>query len=479
MIHRLCIGLILLPLAAFAANPRSISITMQETGRAQIAETHDVPPPGANGIVRISPLPETLQPTSVTAVPIERGATIDVLTQRFADDLRDNDSLFRAYQGKPITLRSGSETNAGRLASLPNFASPFPSLLLAADGQPVRLVPDLMNLDSIEFPARADLARTPTLLWQLPSGQPPPVAVQLNYAADGLSWSASHEAILDEDGRSMSISTRVLLRNDTVREFANARIRLSLTDKGRFAPLVPELADPRASRAPALRYSADGKSWIPERARASAASVATYDVPAPLTLSPGSEIRAGLAFSPSIPVETRHVYDGVRFDRYQRNRRTDWNLGTEFSPAVETSLSFRNDSAVPLPPGEFRLLRGSAERAMDWIGNDWLSPLPPGETATLNLGPAVGLSGRRIRTGYAEVVPFKVSEESFEIVIENQTATEKWVTVVEHLYRGENHEITAANMEHAPGESPDSIQFETAVKAGSNKIITYTVRYTW
>ena len=202
-------------------------------------------------------------------------------------------------------------------------------------------------------------------------------------------------------------------------------------------------------------------------------------MPQPLTLPADSDLCAGLAAAPAVPVETRYVYDGVRFDRYQRNRRTDWNLGTEFSPIVETRLSFKNDLPAALPPGEFRLLRGQADQTLEWIGTDWLPALKPGDSATIDLGPAAGLTGRRLRTSYSDVVPLKVSEESFEITLENQTPADQTITVVEHFYRGENHEIAAASAEHVPGADPHSIQFSVPVKAGTQQTFTYTVRYTW
>lgn len=472
-------ALLLMPLAALAANPRSITLTLQDNGRAMISETHDIPPAGTDGTLRIAPVPETIRPASVHAVPIERGETLDILSQRFAYDLRNPEALFRAGLGKTITAAKGGTTYSGRLAALPDFSRPAPPLILASDGQPVRLLPDVTALDSIEFPASPDLARVPTLMWQSPPDQSPPMAARLHYDADGLSWSAAHEAVLAADGRSISLSTRVLLRNETTREFTRARVRLALSDKGRHPPLVPGPDDPRAARPPVLRYSDDGSAWVPERAAASAAILAAYDLPHPLSLPAGGEIRAGLAHHASLPVETRFIYDGVRFDRYQRNRRTDWNLGTESAPTVETRLVFNNGTDTPLPPGEFRLLRGSADLPMEWIGTDWLPPLPSGETATLNLGPAAGLAGQRLRTGYAEVVPFKVSEESFEILLDNQTGADQTVTVVEHLYRGDTFEITAANAEHRPGQTPGTIEFDIPVRSGTQRSTTYTVRYTW
>lgn len=468
------------PLVSPAAKPRSISLTIQDNGYAQITETHDVEPAKPEGLVQIQPLPETLLPATISAVPLERGETLDILSQRFTYHLGKPADLFRAYRGATITVRRGNTSHSGRLAAIPDFTQPNPSLTLEAEPPAPHFLPNLFEIDSIEFPPRADLAKTPTLLWSLPPDISPPAAVQLSYAASGIVWSASHEALLTEGGRTMDLSTRVRIRNLTRRDFSNARIRLALTEKGRYPPLIPDPADPRAGRTPALRYSPDGRNWVPERLAASATVIATYDLPQPLTLPAETEIYASLKPIVALPVDIAYVYDGVRFDRFQRNRRTDWNLGTEYSTHVETRLVFQNPAAAPpLPPGEFRLLRGAADRTLEWMGTDWLDPLPAGSSATLYLGPAAGLSGQRLRTGYAELVPLKSAEESFEIILENQTPQNQTIEVIEHFYRGDNHEITAASSEHTPGPDPHSIRFQVNVKAGAKKSITYTVRYTW
>ena len=470
---------LLAPYIVLAAMPRSIALVIQENGNVQVSETHDIEPAGPDGLVRISPLPETLVATSVNATPADRSDNLDIAAQRFAYDLRNDTTLFHAYVGETITCHGEDDPVTGRLATLPDFAAPHPALMLEAAGQTVHYIPDIFALESIEFPSRPALSRQPTLLWQLAAGQMPPPSVQLNYAATGISWSAAHEAILAEDSRSFALASRVRIQNKTSRDFVNARVRLALTEKGLYTPLVPAAEDPRAAKPSALRYGADGASWVPERLGASAGIVATYDLPQALTLPAGGDVRAGLVTAPAVAAETRLVYDGVRFDRYQRNRRNDWNLGTESTSIVETRLSFQNALPTPLPPGEFRLLRGRADKTLDWIGTDWLPALKPGESATINLGPAAGLTGRRLRTAYSDVVPFKVAEETFEITVENQTAAAQTVTVIEHFYRGDNHQITAASAEYTPGTAPHSIQFDVPVKPGSSQSLTYTVRYTW
>ena len=69
---------ILIPLAASAAQPRSVALVIQENGNVQVSETQDLEPAGPDGLVRISPLPETLLPASVNAVPLERGETLEI-----------------------------------------------------------------------------------------------------------------------------------------------------------------------------------------------------------------------------------------------------------------------------------------------------------------------------------------------------------------------------------------------------------------
>ena len=125
-------ALVLVPALASAAQPRSVALVIQDNGHAQITETHDVPPPGADGAVRIGPLPETLLPASVSAAPLERGETLDVVSQRFLYDLRDAAALFGAYRGSAVVGRKGDATWAGRLAAVSDFTKTQPGLLLEA-----------------------------------------------------------------------------------------------------------------------------------------------------------------------------------------------------------------------------------------------------------------------------------------------------------------------------------------------------------
>lgn len=471
-------------LTARAANPRSVALTIQENGRVRISETHDLPPASAQGLYEIAPLPETILPSTVQAAPLERGASLEILSQRFSYALADGPSLFRAALGQKVAVDTGDgATKEGTLLTLPDWSAAHPSFLMEgmAPASGLTLIPDVQALASmaVQAPRKASIARTPTLYWTLAAGTPPPSAVQLNYAASGLSWEASHDAILSGDSRSIALSTRVRIHNDTVRAFDRATIRLALTEKALFAPLVPDASDPRAASAITLRFAEDGRSLLPERTAASAAVIANYDIPTPLSLPPDDDIWASLASFPSLPVTAVLRYDGARFDRFQRNRRADEAFGAESSSTVETRLTFRNEGKTPLPPGPFRVLRGDPSVPLEWVGTDWLPALPPGDSVTLRLGPAAGLSGKRLRKAFTEIEPLKSAEESFEITLENHTLFDREIEVIEHLYRGDTYEIIAADAPYTPGPVPSSIRFALPVKAGSTRSLTYTVRYRW
>ncbi|HRV30502.1 MAG TPA: hypothetical protein P5169_02245, partial [Kiritimatiellia bacterium] len=166
--------LLLAPALAVAAQPRSIALTIQENGHVQVSETHDLDPPDKDGMIRVSPLPETLLPASVNATPLERGETFEIIAQRFDYDLRDDAALFAAHLGQTITCRQNDETSTGRLAAIPDFTQFTPTLLLNGDKSATHYMPNLRAVDSVDFPARASLARVPTLLWQVPPPPPPP-----------------------------------------------------------------------------------------------------------------------------------------------------------------------------------------------------------------------------------------------------------------------------------------------------------------
>ena len=69
-------------------------------------------------------------------------------------------------------------------------------------------------------------------------------------------------------------------------------------------------------------------------------------------------------------------------------------------------------------------------------------------------------------------------DESFEITLRNHKTEPVEIRVVEHLYRGSNWTITKKSQNFTKTES-QTIEFRVTVNPNEEKVITYTVHYTW
>jgi len=69
-------------------------------------------------------------------------------------------------------------------------------------------------------------------------------------------------------------------------------------------------------------------------------------------------------------------------------------------------------------------------------------------------------------------------DESFEIRIRNRKKEEAEVRVVEHLYRGSSWNMAAQSNPSVKIDS-QTIEFRINVEPGQEKIVTYSVHYTW
>jgi hypothetical protein len=85
--------------------------------------------------------------------------------------------------------------------------------------------------------------------------------------------------------------------------------------------------------------------------------------------------------------------------------------------------------------------------------------------------------GSRKRTQY-HIIQQQEAEESFEISVRNRRPTPAAVMVREHLYRSANWNISSESDAHVQRDS-NTIEFPIDVAANSEKIVRYTVHYTW
>lgn len=472
-----------------ASDPKGVSLAVYDAGFALVNELRSVNLAKGENNVYFRQLPETLNPSTLSFSPVGEREDFDMLEQRFEFDLATADRLFRRYVGESVKVVTTSGERTGILLAVPAVqeSKGDSSIVLQEAGSPDKaLFINLNDVREVQFPDTGSKAfLQPTLIWRLITPSEKPQNIRLSYMAHDMKWEASYEAVVAPAGTEAYLGARVSLLNGSGGAYKDARIKLISTEKGLSAPLFQEsgqrlLEEPGS--VPALRYSYGVENPAFERQVASVAALQTYDVSRPVDLYPGETKYIQIGLVDKLPVSRFYVYDGVKFDRFQRNRRSDWNYGTEFHRRVETHFQFTNSAAFglgkDLPPGRFRLFEQKEDGTVSLLGEDVLQPTPAGAMAHVLLGTARGLQGERERTGYSEITPLHEYEESFEIRLENNTSEPVEIRVVEHLYRWNEYEVVKADTEYFAA-GPQAIEFRPVIKQNSKRSIHYTVRYRW
>lgn len=131
-----------------------------------------------------------------------------------------------------------------------------------------------------------------------------------------------------------------------------------------------------------------------------------------------------------------------------------------------------------LPAGRVRVYQEDVDGAALLIGENQIDHTPKGEQVKLYLGNAFDLVGERVQTNFVYLGD-NVLEETYQITLRNRKDNQAVeVRVPEHLFRWSNWEILNSSDPFNKTDS-SSIEFRLIVEPGAEKVLTYTVRYTW
>jgi hypothetical protein len=112
------------------------------------------------------------------------------------------------------------------------------------------------------------------------------------------------------------------------------------------------------------------------------------------------------------------------------------------------------------------------------IGENSLDHTPKGEDVQLFLGNAFDLVGEHSQKDF-KFIGANVIEETYEIKLRNRKDDQAVeIRVPEHLFRWSNWEILNSSDEYTKKDSA-TIEYRVIVQPGEEKVISYTVRYTW
>jgi hypothetical protein len=453
-------------------------------GYGIVRENRDIPLTEGDNTVRFTDVATGIDPTTVSFQSLTAPDAAAVLEQSYEYDLVSADKLLDKYLGKEVRVtRRGAAANASAevlTGALLSFDSS--NLVLQDSAGKVQVLTRGPQIESIELASSdASLITKPTLVWKIHSSQGGTHLAQVTYQTDSLTWRADYNVTVNASDDAADIGAWVTILNQSGANYPDARLKLVAGDVQRIKP--PQQFYQMAGRL-ADAVNATAQAGFAEK---SFFEYHLYTLGRTTSLANNSTKQIEL-FAPklSVPVNKTYVYYGVP-EQYRfwtpDSPNGDQNLGTESNKKVNVYLlltnSEKNGLGIPLPAGRIRVYkRDEADGAREFIGEDVIQHTPKDENVMVKLGSAFDIVGERRQTDFNANFNGHVITESFEIKLRNHKKDAVHVIVKENLYRWTNWEITASS-DKWEKQDYRTIHIPVDVPVDGEKIVTYTVKYTW
>jgi hypothetical protein len=454
------------------ATPQSdgVNLTIYNQGTALVQDRRTFNLQSGVSTLDFTDVAASIDSTSVSFKSLTDPAGTSVLEQNYVFDLVGSSALLERYLDQQIEIVTNDGTTfSGQLLSGRNGEI----ILKQADGQVTVL--SQTNIRDVRFPALPDgLITRPTLRWMLDS-KGGSQQVELTYLTGSINWTADYTFLLANDNSKLDLNGWVTLTNSSGAAFKDAKVKLVAgdvnrisQDNGQFAAgmVANEAADQSARKVDQRDFN----------------EYKLYEITRPVTVGDNETKQVEFVSGTSIPAHTFFVYDGSYPFYGYSGPITDQYYGNMGITDVQNWLEFTtgkdNNLDAALPAGRVRVYQQDVDGSALLIGENTIDHTPKGEQVRLYLGNAFDLVGERTQTDF-KYIGSNVIEETFQIKLRNRKENQAVeIRVPERLYRWSNWEILNSSDPFTKVNS-NSIEFRLEVQPGEEKVLTYTVRYTW
>ena len=355
------------------------------------------------------------------------------------------------------------------------------------------------------FPSLGDnTILKPTLNWLLRADKPGKLDAEVSYVTGGFTWSADYNLVAPEKGDTVDLIGWITMVNRSGKTFENARIKLMAGDVNKIRPEQLYMMNSFQGGV------GGGGAGAPVVTEKSFDEFHLYTLARPTTLRDRETKQVEFARADSVKAKSVYVYDGVESGyRFSGGLNHDQNYGTECNKKVWVMREFVNTETnrlgIALPKGKLRFYRRGDDGQLEFTGENEIDHTPRNETIRVRTGNSFDLVGERKQTDFkmyifnppagidpATGLPLPPAtanstnsmpdspwiDETFEIKIRNRKKEAVEIRVVEHLYRWSNWKITTSSTDYKKTDA-QTIEFHVPVQPDEEKVITYTVHYSW
>ncbi len=419
--------------------------------------------------VRFADVAAQIDPTSVQFTSLTDPNGTRVIEQNYAYDIVGSKKILERYLDQTITLITEDGTKyTGKLLSGAD------DIILQSDDGQVTTV-KLARVRDLKFPnLPGGLITKPTLIWLINAGKDGNHETQVTYTTNGINWKANYVVVVNATDTAMNLNGWVTIDNQSGATYEDANLKLVAGDVRRVTP-VPAARDGYAA-APTAAAKAETQFTQQDMFE-----YKLYSLQRTTTIRNRETKQIEFTTANNVGITKLFVYDGARNYRFYGYLNSDANYGKTSDTKVAVMFEFKNSEAnkmgMPLPKGTIRVYKADADGSNQFIGEDNIDHTPKDETLRLNIGNAFDVVGERKQTNFTKIGD-RAIEETYQITLRNHKKETVEVRAVERLYRWSNWEIRQTNQEYTKTDS-QTIEYRVNVPANGEKIVTYTVRYTW
>ncbi len=448
-----------------------VSLTVYNQGTALVQDRRSFDLNSGENAIDFTDVAASIDSTSVSFKSLTDPQGTSVLEQNYVYDLVNSSALLARYIDQRIEVTTNDGTQyAGQLLS-----GQGGDIILRQDDGQVAVV-SAAQIRNIQFPnLPGGLITRPTLHWLIQSAQTGAQNVELTYLTGGMTWTADYTLLLAADNASLNLNGWITLDNTSGASYKDAKVKLVAGDVNRL-PQPQDYA--RAQVADGIVASEAAAPAVEQR---NFNEYKLYEINRPVTVADNETKQVEFVAASGVPAHTFYVYDASQPYYGYGSPLTDQSYGITGVKDVQNYLEFttgkENGLDAALPAGRVRVYQEDVDGAALLIGENTIDHTPKGEKIQLFLGNAFDLVGERVQSNFK--LGDHTIDETYEIHLTNRKEDQAVeIRVPEHLFRWSNWEISDANAEYTKTDS-SSIEFRVTVEPNSEKVITYTVHYTW
>jgi hypothetical protein len=499
-IHSLVVAVLVPALSASAQQPQPpVALTIYNQNFAVARTFLDLDLHAGTNEITTDSVTSRLEPDSVVLRDPSGKRVVHVVEQNYDSAIVSQEWLLEKYEGKTIdfqifgpagpTIVHGKIIRAG--FNRPQEYTFDGQQIGGQSAQPLIEVDGKMQFQlpgTPLFPATTDgMLLKPTLRWQIDSGSSDRFNAELAYITGGLSWESTYNVVAPDNSdvtgdEKADVLGWVTIHNQSGTDFPEARIKLMAGD-------VAKIQGQPGYSSGAARIQMEAKAldmMQPGVTQKAFDDFHLYDLNRTVALRDGETKQVQFIDAANVSMRRSYLYDGLA-EQVQPiyggnvNQTQGYGLGNENTKVLiveEIKNSEANHLGMPLPAGRVRLYRRDRDGQMEFVGESLIHHTPAEDTVKIPTGSAFDVKGSRRQTDFHVDYNKRMLDETFEIKLTNQKEQAVNVTVLEHMYRGENWEITEKSTRYNKLDS-HTLEFPINVPAKGEATITYTVHYTW